>query len=816
MKRIFYLLLIVHLPLQAQEFFSVHQYELERHKNTPTTQALIGDPGRPILPLKQAAKKTGSGMMVFGYLPYWIDPDDYRYFRYENLTHIAAFGVAVNADGSLGNDRGWPWVNLINTAHSNGVKVILTATLFDDAAILTLISSRSNRERFFSNIKSKILAGNADGVNIDFEGSGSNGWPAQINDFMAELTDYLHREIPGSEVSFAAPAVNWGNRFDLSGLAASCDYLFIMGYAFSGSWSTVTGANAPLTGGSVNITTTVTRDYGAVTRDMPEKLILGVPYYGHHWKTASSSPGASVSAFVGPVFFFSAQPEAETRGKLWHSPSQTPWYRYDDGDSWHQVWFDDDSSLGLKYDLAIQHEYGGVGMWALGYDGSRPELWEVLERKIGTRQDLPPLRPEAVAVLSRQPNSLEITFEAARRAEGYYVYWGSEPGSVSDSVFFAETRGTLTGLENDRMYFVHVRAMNQAGLSPATQSLPARTGAVPSPILLLDGFDRRRNEGNAEEFLLRHAQAVHGNGLAFSSANNDALTRGLISLRSFRMVDWVLGDESTADETFSAAEQDSVEGFLQAGGRLFVSGSEVGWDLVENGTISDQVFYRDFLKARYVDDAPQGRQGRYYTLQPVAGSFLETVGTFSFDDGSRGSYDVDWPDAIEATMGSSLILRFDGLAEGAGVAFSGRFPGGKTAGRLVYLSVPFETIYPDEKRLQVMAAVLDYFDIAPVGSIEDAEFLVQQNFPNPFTQATEVRYRIQTPGAVKITVFDLLGRELLSDERRHAEQGWFVWQWDGRDAHGRPVASGRYFILLDFTGATGQVLQRRLSLTRLR
>jgi hypothetical protein len=43
-------------------------------------------------------------------------------------------------------------------------------------------------------------------------------------------------------------------------------------------------------------------------------------------------------------------------------------------------------------------------------------------------------------------------------------------------------------------------------------------------------------------------------------------------------VDWILGDESTADVTFTPAEQESAKDFLKQGGYLLVTGAEVGWD----------------------------------------------------------------------------------------------------------------------------------------------------------------------------------------------------------------------------------------------
>lgn len=298
--------------------------------------------------------------------------------RWDLLTHLACFSVEVKSNGTLGNLRGWPWTSLINTAHQNGVKVVLVATLFDSTAINTLITTPSYKNAFFASMKAQMLAGGADGLNIDFEGTGS--WRSSINGFMTDLTAYMHTQIPGSEVTFAGPAVNWSSAWDLPGLAASCDGIFIMGYAFYGSWSTTSGPEAPLTGGSYNITNTVEVQYAQVTQNHPEKLILGVPYYGEHWTTQGSAARSTVIAYQGSTRFRDTQPQSEVYGLLWDSVSQTPWYRWYDGSHWHQIWADNADSLGLKYDLAEAHGLQGVGMWALNYDGDRPELWDELDQ----------------------------------------------------------------------------------------------------------------------------------------------------------------------------------------------------------------------------------------------------------------------------------------------------------------------------------------------------------------------------------------------------------------------------------------------------
>lgn len=371
------LLLFVDTLHAQQRVVSVHQAELEVHRFSPTSPDLVGPPGLESVPLQPRSFRGTSGpcRTVFGFLPYWETSDN---IRWDHLTHVAAFAVEVNSNGTLANDHNWPWTALINTAHANGVKVVLVATLFDPSGIETLITTPAFKQAFFENIKNKMLEGTADGINIDFEGNGP--FVNNINQFMSELTEYMHTEVPGSEVTFDGPAVNWAG-WDFPGLAASCDGIFIMGYAFAGSWSTITGANAPLTGGSINITDTLLDEYAPLASTMPEKLILGVPYFGGHWTTATMEANATVVAWQGSTRFRMDGGDVQQHGRLWDAVSQTPWYRWFDGQEWNQIWYDDEESLGLKWQLAQDNNLQGVGMWALNYDGTRSELWDELRTR---------------------------------------------------------------------------------------------------------------------------------------------------------------------------------------------------------------------------------------------------------------------------------------------------------------------------------------------------------------------------------------------------------------------------------------------------
>ena len=65
----------------------------------------------------------------------------------------------------------------------------------------------------------------------------------------------------------------------------------------------------------------------------------------------------------------------------WDSNSMSPWIVYEEGGEIRQIYFEDETSLGLKFDLAKQSGLGGVAIWAMGYDDGFDDLWELVAEK---------------------------------------------------------------------------------------------------------------------------------------------------------------------------------------------------------------------------------------------------------------------------------------------------------------------------------------------------------------------------------------------------------------------------------------------------
>ena len=352
----------------------------------------------------------------------------------------------------------------------------------------------------------------------------------------------------------------------------------------------------------------------------------------------------------------------------------------------------------------------------------------------------------------------------------YYAYLSSDGLIFPDSVLLAGNETLITGLTAGSICYLRLRAFENDIPSDPSEVLAATPSSMTAPILIVNGFDRA-TAGNTKNFIRQHGQAVWQNGYTFAAATNDAILNGLMEYHDFSIVDYILGEESTVDETFSTGEQTLVKTYLQHGGKFFVSGAEIAWDLDFKGSASDKLFYQQYLKASYVYDNPGSTAGTYFGIEPIAAQVFDGLGNFYFDNGSHGTYIVKWPDVITGVNGGVNCLQYSGLTNNyAGVVYEGLFPDGTTPGKLINLGIPFETFYPDSIRIQLMGRALAFFAkpdrIASESAGAPAIFSLAQNYPNPCNASTMIRFNLPVSDRTQLTVFDLCGHkvtELIDD-----------------------------------------------------
>lgn len=70
-------------------------------------------------------------------------------------------------------------------------------------------------------------------------------------------------------------------------------------------------------------------------------------------------------------------------------------------------------------------------------------------------------------------------------------------------------------------------------------------------------------------------------------------------------------------------------------------------------------------------------------------------------------------------------------------------------------------------------------------------------FPNPFSGKTDLRFSLEAPSRVRITVYDLRGRKLRELCDAGYPKGVGALEWDGRDDGGRKLPNGLYLIRME-------------------
>ncbi len=382
---------------------------------------------------------------VFGFLPYWEVSDSSTTLDWSVLSTVAYFSVGADKYGNLLKQNpggsvttGWGgWTSsrmtsVINAAHQHGTRVVLTISVFawtsgQAATQATLLGSATARANLATQVAAAVSQRGADGVNLDFEPI-TSGYADQFTAFVRTLRADLDAIAPGYQLTFDTTGYIGNYPLEAATAPGGADAIFIMGYDYRGSSTPHAGSISPLSGPPYDLIDTVAA-YAA--RVSPSKLILGVPYYGRAWSTDSSAlhatniSGTEYGSSVTAVYATAAS-LATQYGRLYDSVEQAPWTEYQKQTctttygcvtAWRQLYYDDAASLKLRYDLVNRTALRGAGIWALGYDGTRSELYQALADKF-----LHDTTPPAVGI-----SALSTTQHDA----GFYVHWvGRDDSSI--------------------------------------------------------------------------------------------------------------------------------------------------------------------------------------------------------------------------------------------------------------------------------------------------------------------------------------------------------------------------------------------------
>ena len=386
-----FFLFITVLP---QEHKSIHEMESDYYNKHP--EEIIVENNNHIYknPPYEITGQLSTTHRVYGFHPYWVSDATASGYHFNLLSHVAYFSAevdtAVTTTGGFMTTHNWSSTQVVNYCKANALKIHLTITMF--ARHDRVIANATNRTNLAINILNQIKLRDADGANIDFEAV-SSSQAANYRLFINELGTLLKAN--NLELAICIPAVDWSGIYTSTFFSTNnsvVDYYFLMAYDYYYSGSSTAGPISPLTTGTSIYHVTRSINSYLAAGATAGKLLAGFGYYGFDWTVTANTRMATVkSGTKGTAKTYSQISSTitgiATSDKFFDATYSVPWYRYNNGTDWHQVWYEDEQSILLKYNAVKSLNLIGAGIWALSYDGVYAGMWDALMASFGSISD---------------------------------------------------------------------------------------------------------------------------------------------------------------------------------------------------------------------------------------------------------------------------------------------------------------------------------------------------------------------------------------------------------------------------------------------
>ncbi len=316
----------------------------------------------------------------------------YKNYNFSLLWGISYFSYHVDPEtGSYKSIHQWKTTALVDSAKVHNTKVFLTVSNFGSTANAKFLADKKAQQTLADSLDVLLKLRNANGINIDFESVPSKSRTA-FNEFIVFISEQLKQKNPDYKVSLALYAVDYHKVFDIKTINPYIDFYTLMSYDYYGGFSKHAGPIAPLksstTWGKNSMETSV--DYYLNEGVNPEKLIVGISYYGGEWQVQDSTIPGEAKKFYTYLPYSTVKKNYIDSLKVQVHYDTLSYSNYftlkEPGGTLRQIWFDDSLSLAHKYDWIKTKKLSGAGIWALGYDQGDTELWNLLAAKFGKNE----------------------------------------------------------------------------------------------------------------------------------------------------------------------------------------------------------------------------------------------------------------------------------------------------------------------------------------------------------------------------------------------------------------------------------------------
>ena len=234
----------------------------------------------------------------------------------------------------------------------------LITNRFDSNFTSGILADQSVWKKYAHNLVQYAYIYGFDGYNFDFENI-DYADRNRLTTFVSYLSNHLHQyNIKTSiDVTGYSDSPEWSLVYNRKALADTVDYVVLM--AYDETWAKST------TAGPVASYPWVRSHTERMLSEVPsQKLILGVPFYMRLWHDTNGYTKSETLAMKNTGNYF-----ANYRDKMtWDDRLKLYYLSIPTAAGSDRIWFEDNTSLGLKLDLVKELHLGGFAAWRKGFE----------------------------------------------------------------------------------------------------------------------------------------------------------------------------------------------------------------------------------------------------------------------------------------------------------------------------------------------------------------------------------------------------------------------------------------------------------------
>lgn len=116
-------------------------------------------------------------------------------------------------------------------------------------------------------------------------------------------------------------------------------------------------------------------------------------------------------------------------------------------------------------------------------------------------------------------------------------------------------------------------------------------------------------------------------------------------------------------------------------------------------------------------------------------------------------------------------------------------------------NLQFEDTQEASDHLPLVFDIVVDSDLGVKGNVISPSLIkIHPNYPNPFNPSTTIQYDLFNDVSVKISIYDVTGKNVKSLLKKKQDIGTHFVQWDGTDDAGGKVSNGMYFYIIELDG----------------